>query len=1050
MKTLFLSSTFKDMQSERDLICNLVAPLLETYSVFGESVRIIDLRWGIDTTNLDSNDADHKILNECLNYARNSSLFIGFAGNRFGTSVKVSTLEKILEKETLKDIEIGADYVFGECPQILSLTMLEVLCRLGADIKKGNDLSSVMICMKKNKNEEPSSSKLEASLINQYRNGIIRILEGNIAYYDSRDLPEVYFWSDLAELNITKTIISYLDQRFEKKLQTYNDMDINEQDCYLISKFIEDTCLSTVSVSSWENYPNEILRKLIQSKSSSAILAAQHGMGSTELLCNVINTYKLMDGKSVIVTPDPLLRPLDEKRVLELILHQLRTLVNHVENINVNTESYYRAIENTLSSCYSELEYPVGFFLDLANVPNHQQIIKKLSSLIKNSDKAVFLATTAMPIGDLAIVCDLVFYIPALNISELCDITKEQIRNDGKEVSDEVSKLYLRKAERARFEKTPLYHSYLGLAHTQLLSSPDSAKLQNQEDITKWLATAIANFPDSTEAIMIEIVRQNDKLIGIGKLTEYAFYFIAASYDGIDRVVIAELVSEARKKHEFDNIPIESIEIYYYLMPLVRFFCIEKSNFAIYRLKHPWLKKKLISCLSNSNELQETYINYLLRFDLNEKFVIDNLTNLAYQAHKWEIIFDLMVKGVKKQIPLEPLTSHLHNLTKSDDGGGITEACLSHIPCSKSRSALSYLLWFVRQIKPVGSNNDETTRLYNIGNATLALFKQYHSKKIDIAYLDNAYKKTINHLTKYLALSYPKFVIGLEEFYRKARIDSEQTQSVADAFHSLGDAFSQLGKEKNAMFCYQKAKSIRERAKLTTTMKPFDYIDEGYAYWKSGKYKEASQAFSHAIKLFSESTILSIHETWLLGYCHSMIVRYEKRKEGNPKVLDLVALHHCKIAIQLITESIKESLNTNELRLRVEQKAWCEWVLVTHYSKSINIDDFSYYFELAFNDWCFLMSSATSKKDIELADSTIDDMFNYLGSLAMSLPNARDSNRLYALKSKYYDHWRDLEDQVFNGKSNIANSRYRSKSKHLPSNILAMLKEDQSTESSMD
>ena len=44
---VFLSSTFKDMDAERDLIMNRVAPLLqERLSSEGISVQFIDLRWG--------------------------------------------------------------------------------------------------------------------------------------------------------------------------------------------------------------------------------------------------------------------------------------------------------------------------------------------------------------------------------------------------------------------------------------------------------------------------------------------------------------------------------------------------------------------------------------------------------------------------------------------------------------------------------------------------------------------------------------------------------------------------------------------------------------------------------------------------------------------------------------------------------------------------------------------------------------------------------------------------------------------------------------------
>ena len=47
---VFLSSTFKDMDAERDLIMNRVAPTLtQLLAPQGISVEFIDLRWGVNT-----------------------------------------------------------------------------------------------------------------------------------------------------------------------------------------------------------------------------------------------------------------------------------------------------------------------------------------------------------------------------------------------------------------------------------------------------------------------------------------------------------------------------------------------------------------------------------------------------------------------------------------------------------------------------------------------------------------------------------------------------------------------------------------------------------------------------------------------------------------------------------------------------------------------------------------------------------------------------------------------------------------------------------------
>ena len=52
--SIFVSSTFRDMQLERDAIRDRVLPRLEELAAHhGTTVSIVDLRWGIDTTGID-------------------------------------------------------------------------------------------------------------------------------------------------------------------------------------------------------------------------------------------------------------------------------------------------------------------------------------------------------------------------------------------------------------------------------------------------------------------------------------------------------------------------------------------------------------------------------------------------------------------------------------------------------------------------------------------------------------------------------------------------------------------------------------------------------------------------------------------------------------------------------------------------------------------------------------------------------------------------------------------------------------------------------------
>ena len=86
MKLVFVSSTFRDMQFERDALNTRVVPrinqFLERYS---ETIHFGDLRWGVNTTELESEESSKKVLKVCLDQIDDCKPYmIIFIGERYG------------------------------------------------------------------------------------------------------------------------------------------------------------------------------------------------------------------------------------------------------------------------------------------------------------------------------------------------------------------------------------------------------------------------------------------------------------------------------------------------------------------------------------------------------------------------------------------------------------------------------------------------------------------------------------------------------------------------------------------------------------------------------------------------------------------------------------------------------------------------------------------------------------------------------------------------------------------------------------------------------
>lgn len=86
MRTFFISSTFRDMQAERDMIHKVVFPAVrKKLKKYGEYVEEVDLRWGVDTLSLSEEESGHMVMRVCIDAIdRCVPYFIVLLGERYG------------------------------------------------------------------------------------------------------------------------------------------------------------------------------------------------------------------------------------------------------------------------------------------------------------------------------------------------------------------------------------------------------------------------------------------------------------------------------------------------------------------------------------------------------------------------------------------------------------------------------------------------------------------------------------------------------------------------------------------------------------------------------------------------------------------------------------------------------------------------------------------------------------------------------------------------------------------------------------------------------
>ena len=102
--SIFISSTFADMQAERDYLKTYVFPKVEEELQQRRiKLQIVDLRWGVDTTSIAQEDErEATVLKVCLDeIKRCRPFFIGLLGDRYGWVPPQKRIEQAMTGEKL-------------------------------------------------------------------------------------------------------------------------------------------------------------------------------------------------------------------------------------------------------------------------------------------------------------------------------------------------------------------------------------------------------------------------------------------------------------------------------------------------------------------------------------------------------------------------------------------------------------------------------------------------------------------------------------------------------------------------------------------------------------------------------------------------------------------------------------------------------------------------------------------------------------------------------------------------------------------------------------
>lgn len=636
--SIFISSTFNDMQSERDYIRKFIIPRLnEELYKYQINVQVTDLRWGINTHEVNEAERESKVLHVCIDSIKNTRpYFIALLGERYGWTPSETRINQI--KQSLNDKERA---FVEDVTENLSVTELEII--LGA-IGSPEMLEHSYFCFRTPSSydnipyEEASrymdvfndttEGKKNAQKLTKLKNNINRICADNNcseriihynAYWDEKENK----FSKLQDLG---------EQLYDRLL---NDiMDYYESNHEEDSSIVEEQKLleSFISVNV-ENFlgRKELLEKLSQfildNRSASSILKGVNGIilsgdsGSGKsyifsALYDMLN--KLSDEYSLFILPHAAGISPQSVKVKEMIRNWsfiIKSFLSEdLDNVEVNTESFKQLLFKVQAKGY----FPVILIDSLDSfMPEDIFMPKDIFEIFKYIPYNIPFVCTSLPVYAKSIIKKHGNYrlmnIGSFSLEDALLVIESSLRKNYKELSDNLKKEIINITSD---NGTPAYTSpfWIKMCMSILmeLGAEDFQKIHKEQyenedmKIEAYLQKTIKSLPATPDKLFEYFLLLTSHYFDT-EITMRSLTFIAISQYGVNESVLSDLIGDKWNQLEFTSLR-------YWLRDFIRHY----GNSDKWTFTHAILKNILLHQNEKFvDECKNVLVDYLIKKSVN-------------------------------------------------------------------------------------------------------------------------------------------------------------------------------------------------------------------------------------------------------------------------------------------------------------------------------------------------------------------------------------------------------------------------------------------------
>lgn len=259
---IFISSTFKDMEIERNyLLCKIFPRLRLMAEKRNVSIIPIDLRWGIT----EEESKTGKVVEICLQEIENSHpFFIGIIGNRYGWCPSADEVNDCIQNEKYQ--WLTDDILSG-----LSITEIEM--QYGV-LRNPLNINAYFYLL----NDEINGDSIEnKDKLLKLKNTIIKNGRYPVSYYKNpKDLGA----------QIELDFVEVLNRLYPETETSFFKLEYNAQ-----KAFIREKC--RIYIDRFEDY--EVLNNFVESRNNSNyfVLIGNKGVGKSSLLANWLQKFQI-------------------------------------------------------------------------------------------------------------------------------------------------------------------------------------------------------------------------------------------------------------------------------------------------------------------------------------------------------------------------------------------------------------------------------------------------------------------------------------------------------------------------------------------------------------------------------------------------------------------------------------------------------------------------------------------------------------------------------------------------------------------------------------